>query len=330
MTSINMINWVVVNNKLAWNKHLAKNSESNYLQMWEWGEYKCARWRPIRSIGLHNDEVVLIAQMLVKYYPFGIGIVWIPGGVVGGTELWAEDFLEVVKELTGLKHVLIKINNLHKLSEKDELLMIDGGWSRPVNSLSTGMSLKLNIDKPEDILKSDLTKNWRHNLNRSGNYQLRFEVLKSPNAKEIRLLYREMEKNKDLSIQFSLEEIKSLIDVMQNNLLILHCFSSSNKLVAVRACIVFNGTAWDIMAVTGLEARKKYASYGLLWKLIQECRSKNIKYYELGGVDPVKNKGVWNFKKGTGASPIQYLGEWEKENSFFLKKSIDLILKFGY
>jgi lipid II:glycine glycyltransferase (peptidoglycan interpeptide bridge formation enzyme) len=40
----------------------------------------------------------------------------------------------------------------------------------------------------------------------------------------------------------------------------------------------------------------------------------------MGGIDPENNKGVYHFKKGTGAKEIRYLGEWEWSNSEMFRK----------
>jgi lipid II:glycine glycyltransferase (peptidoglycan interpeptide bridge formation enzyme) len=47
---------------------------------------------------------------------------------------------------------------------------------------------------------------------------------------------------------------------------------------------------------------------------------------ELGGIDPVKNKGVFDFKQGTGAQEITYLGEWEQANPSWARWAISRII----
>ena len=70
-------------------------------------------------------------------------------------------------------------------------------------------------------------------------------------------------------------------------------------------------TAWDLLAAAGAQARKVYASHATLWALLEECNRKGLSWCDLSGVDPVHNKGVYDFKQGTGADPVEYLGEWE-------------------
>jgi lipid II:glycine glycyltransferase (peptidoglycan interpeptide bridge formation enzyme) len=82
-------------------------------------------------------------------------------------------------------------------------------------------------------------------------------------------------------------------------------------LLAVRAAGLFGDTAWDLLAAAGASARKVYASHATLWALFEHCSQQGLSHYDLGGVDPIGNKGVYDFKQGAGACLIKYLGEWE-------------------
>jgi lipid II:glycine glycyltransferase (peptidoglycan interpeptide bridge formation enzyme) len=48
-----------------------------------------------------------------------------------------------------------------------------------------------------------------------------------------------------------------------------------------------------------------------MWAMLQHCLQLNLKYCDLGGIDPVRNPGPYRFKKATGAVPVEYLGEWD-------------------
>ena len=47
------------------------------------------------------------------------------------------------------------------------------------------------------------------------------------------------------------------------------------------------------------------------------------KNYDLNGVNPSANLGVYNFKKGTGAKLIEEIGEFEWSNNFILKSLVN-------
>ena len=63
--------------------------------------------------------------------------------------------------------------------------------------------------------------------------------------------------------------------------------------------------------MAGGEARKVYASHATLWAMLDHCSRLGLCDYDLSGVDPVGNKGVFDFKHGTGARLVECLGEWE-------------------
>jgi lipid II:glycine glycyltransferase (peptidoglycan interpeptide bridge formation enzyme) len=48
--------------------------------------------------------------------------------------------------------------------------------------------------------------------------------------------------------------------------------------------------------------------------------------YDLGGIDPIKNKGVYNFKRGTNAADVEYLGEWDLCKPALLRTTINLLI----
>lgn len=66
-----------------------------------------------------------------------------------------------------------------------------------------------------------------------------------------------------------------------------------------------------MLAATNVAGRKLYSSYLTISELLSTCLERGVEEYDLMGIDPHKNPGVYNFKKGTGAEPLEYLGEWE-------------------
>jgi len=44
-----------------------------------------------------------------------------------------------------------------------------------------------------------------------------------------------------------------------------------------------------------------------------------VEHYDLGGIDPHENPGVYKFKRQTGARPIEFLGEWDWATSSWLR-----------
>ena len=61
------------------------------------------------------------------------------------------------------------------------------------------------------------------------------------------------------------------------------------------------------------------ASYFVFWEVLEHCRKLGVTTYDLGGIDPFANRGVYTFKKETGAKEVELLGEWDWASSFWLR-----------
>ncbi|MDA9550081.1 peptidoglycan bridge formation glycyltransferase FemA/FemB family protein [bacterium] len=323
-----MVNWHITDNQEEWNKSLSLFSVNSYLQTWKWGEYRSGfGWRPLRCLAKENDSVKAMVQLLIKPFPMGIGIAWVPGGPIGNIEAWSDSLLIAIKELTDLRHIIIKISDSRLVKPDDICILQKSGWNRNSEPLSTGLTLHWDLKESINVRLAKLSGNWRHNFKRSQKKDLKFEIWEQPDVSKISSLYEEMQNLKSLSQQFSFDEIDSLIKVFGSQLLIFRCIDTNGNIVAVRACIIIGNKAWDIMAAAGSAARKTYATYGTLWALAQECHLRGVITYDLGGVDPEGNKGVWNYKKGTNAALVKFLGEWEISNSALLKYGINFAIK---
>ena len=326
-----MVIWKVVNDESAWTAALKEyGSSQHYMQTWGWGEHRSHfGWLPFRCVAHQDDnQSAALVQFLLRRLPGGTaGIVWIPGGPIGKVEFWGGSLLKAVKDITGLKHIVLKMNWLRNYCSEDKLTLEQYGWKRTSRPLSSGLSMLWDISSNDEVRRALTTSNWRHNLKRSNKYELKVECWTTPDAQEIANLYGEMEHLKGLPVQLSKLSASSILGTIGQNLLIVRCLDSTGSIIALRACVILEEQAWDLMAAAGKDARKVYASYKTLWTLVEECSKRGVKTFDLAGIDPEKNKGVWNFKRGTGAQPIEYMGEWETSTSEVLRISVNLAIR---
>jgi len=205
--------------------------------------------------------------------------------------------------------------------------LINHGWIMPKYRMTSGLSMILDLDKDEDILFSKLSKNWRRNLKRFKEDGLTVELWKNPNIDEIINLYSRMVSYKKIKEQYSKENLTNLFKYLGDNILTFRCVYNGN-LIGIRSAITYENKGWDLLAATDQIARKKYVSYKLFWLLLMKCKDQSVKSYDLSGIDPISNNGVYNFKKGTGAVEIKYIGEWEWSTSHIMKLILNFVIKF--
>ena len=137
-----------------------------------------------------------------------------------------------------------------------------------------------------------------------------------------------MESYKGLKEQFSRQELVSIFQKFTDKIVLYRSEDENGTIVALRGCMILDRFGWDLFAATNVIGRNLYASYVLLWEILKHCQRAGVKNYDLMGVDPVKNSGVYNFKKGTGASSVKYLGEWDWESVQGLRWGANTMLRF--
>jgi hypothetical protein len=140
-------------------------------------------------------------------------------------------------------------------------------------------------------------------------------------------IYNDLQDYKNISEQYSCRELVKIFEIHGKRIVLYCCTDGDGDLVAFRGCTHIGEKAWDLFAATTVKGRNLYASYPLFWKLIEHCRNIGITSYDMGGIDPQANEGVYHFKKGTGSKEIEYLGEWEWATSDLMRLAVNVAIR---
>src|SRR4030095_15315459 len=75
-------------------------------------------------------------------------------------------------------------------------------------------------------------------------------------------------------------------------------------------------TAIYLLGATNEEGTKSKGSYLLHWHAIQWFKENGISWYDLGGINPERNPGVYHFKKGFSGTDVTQLGRFQQSGSW--------------
>jgi lipid II:glycine glycyltransferase (peptidoglycan interpeptide bridge formation enzyme) len=187
--------------------------------------------------------------------------------------------------------------------------------------------MAIQLDRPEDEILKEMSSNWRHNLKRFEKKQVKVEQWIDPSPEQLYKYYETFESLKKLGKQHSFSSIKGVIERFKKNLVILRALDEEGNLLALRGYLFIGSRALDWYAISTELGRNCYASYGVLWHILKDAKSKGVTYYDLSGVDPINNAGVYNYKKGTGAKLVEYPGEFEVANFPFISLGMNILMK---
>ena len=66
-----------------------------------------------------------------------------------------------------------------------------------------------------------------------------------------------------------------------------------------------------LLGATSSKGMKTKGSYLLQWEMIKFLKELGCRYYDLGGINPDKNPGVYHFKAGLGGKDVYHIGQFE-------------------
>ncbi len=310
-----------------WDNVINTGNALSIFNSYKWGEYKQNHgWNVIRIIEKFNKNIKI--QLLVKNYLF-FSIVWCPGiEIINDTKFKAQLQKAIQKTLKiKIIYLRIRFTTENKIEYYEKL--IKDGWSKSLFPLSSNQTLVYDLNNYSDNIPVNkfFSKNWKRNLIRSKKYKNNLSVWENPDANKIFKLYQDLEKYKKLSQQFTLESIKLIIKIFKKNLIIIKCEDENANIISIRGAIIYKDLALDIFAVSSYQGKKQYSNYTTLWKLFEVCSNSNISNYDLGGVDMMNNKSVYNFKKGIGSNDSHSLGEFDWSNLMFFRVVINFLIK---
>lgn len=290
--------------------------------MHAWGEYNRALgWQPLYWTAVDDASGELVAMMmgLLRRYPLRVGLLWCAGGPIGDVKFWNENLQQTLLETTKTKRLYCRFRCDRPRIIDEALALNHQNWMRSWFMLHSSWTMELDLSRENPEMLASLSKNWRRNLKLAENNNLRISLWINPDIDEIAAVYDEMQTRKDLPEQFSRDQLKNLFERVGSNFICFRAVDESGELVAFRGSLIIGDRAVDHLAATTKRGRDLRASYAVLWRLLQECRARNVKFYDLSGIDPHQNPGVYSFKKETGARAVESLGEWDWASSGWLR-----------
>jgi len=298
-----------------WDHSLRLLDGSTPFQQARWGEHRRAfGWSPLRLTARRNGAIIAMVQVLTRrVLPF-VSIAWIPGGPVGDLDSCNDGLRSLIGKALRTPFVHIRMNIQRECNDSDSAAMGALGWKFTNHRIVGGTGLIYDLSLTDEARQALLTKNWRHNLRRSFKRETHAHHWIDPDPSEMKKVYDQMHSYKGtthLAHHNSLESITSLTTRFGHDCLVVRCDDAQGNIIALRGALVMGDRAWDTFAATTPEGRKTYASYKAFWELTRLCRERGVASYDMGGADPVNNRGVYDFKQGTGAAVVRFLGEWE-------------------
>jgi hypothetical protein len=170
----------------------------------------------------------------------------------------------------------------------------------PLVAGNTYRTLVLDLAPALEELRKKLDPKWRNKL--SGSEKNNLKVIAGSGTEEYRtfcLVYNQMRKRKTFETTVDVEEFGRIQqDLAESHRMRILICEDKGVTVAGLVASAMGDSAIYLLGATSDEGLKSKGAYLLQWTLIKWLKENGFRWYDLGGIDPERNPGVYSFKRG--------------------------------
>lgn len=307
-----------------WSRLLARFEDANLYQTWSYGK---VRWggESLSHLMLKREgEVVAMAQLRIIRPRFAIGGIaylrWGPLCQLRGQTLDPEIAQRMASALHDeyvrkRRFFLRVLPNAFIGSERAGVFMaaFPQFQHAQASPADVDRTFLLDLGPSIEVIRKKLDQKWRNQLNRAEKNDL--AIIQGNGEAEYRLfleVYEKMWGRKQFETSVDVHEFARLNDDLPGALKfkILIC-QHAGKTVSGIVCSAMGNTGIYLLGATHDEGLNTKAAYLLQWNMIKQLKEQGLRHYDLGGIDPEKNPGVYHFKRGFSGEDVTRIAPLE-------------------
>jgi lipid II:glycine glycyltransferase (peptidoglycan interpeptide bridge formation enzyme) len=303
-----------------WSAMLDLFDDANLYQTWSYGAVRWGRKNLSHLVLKRDGEVYAMAQLrIVRPTRFNFGMAYLRWGPLchqRGRELDADATLWIARalheEYVRKRGLLLQIlPNAFEGSAR--AAVFQSSFSKFTQEARTAANeyrtFVLDLAPPIEELRKKLDAKWRNKLTQSEKKGLK--IVAGNGIDEYRTfcqMYEQMWKRKTFETTVDVKEFGRIQEDLPktHRMRVLICEQAGIPVAGVVASGMGNSAIYLLGATSddGLNAK---GAYLLQWTLIQWLKEDGIKWYDLGGIDPAGNPGVYSFKRGFSGTDVYQL-----------------------
>lgn len=298
-----------VDNDTYWDDECVSDTNQNYMACWAWGELKKHSGWNVHRLLLKRGAHRLAVQVLVRQKSF-FRLIYLPHFPIGEHEFFSVE--DIVKFFPKQKFQInyIRGSFINILKSQDFFDLQAMGFKPVTFEGSTRLTFTSKISALPDDWVNHLPRNRRKALAVTPNDFISIETVKLENCndQELQDFFEAFYKFKKQRVYLS-NEIPILKKYFGKTL-VATVIREGGKIVSLRAGLCYGNWVYDFWAAHIPRAKTKYLSEAALITMINHFKAAGLENLELGGVDPIRNPGVYFFKKSFQFEKNLKLGEW--------------------
>ncbi len=302
-----------------WSDALGTFTDANIYQSWSYGEQRWGRRRMSHLVVKRDGKVVAMAQTaLVQAWSMRLGIAQLRWGpLIRPTNAPVD--ADAARFMAGALHAeYVRRRGLY-------LRVLAPGWepSEDATTLTSAFAayatepfvpgesyrtMIVDLRQSPEAIRARLDQKWRNQLNRAERNALTVsEPVESDAFASFARLYEQMVERKGIAAA-NVRQFERMQETLpkQQKMKILIC-SENGAPVAGLVASAIGQTGIYLLGATNQQGMKSKGAYLLQWRMMMWLKQVGAEFYDLGGINPDANPGVYHFKQGMGGEDVRYV-----------------------
>jgi len=307
----------------AWADLSARFLDHNYRQSWAFAR-ACAERVGARSEHVairRGDEVVAVCDVRVRRLPlFPGGIAYVNGGPLvrrdlpGDGERLEQALCALRAEYAQRRSLTLRIAppaGPPRWNEEVSCIFARAGFELAGEAGSR--TFLVDLRPPPEEIRAAFAQKWRNGLNSAERQGLTLDAGDDPGRLErFAELFARFRERKAFDLDLDAAFYARVARAQDSQERFHVAFAMQNGSPVAGFVGSFLGdTAVYLLGATLEAGLKAKAGYLLQWHAVLEARERGLAWYDLGGIDPESNPGVYRFKRGLGGMDVSAPGPFE-------------------
>jgi lipid II:glycine glycyltransferase (peptidoglycan interpeptide bridge formation enzyme) len=301
----------------AWEAFLARHPDAHLLQSSAWGDLKAHfGWEPVRLARSDSG-----AQILVRRFPFGLRLAYVPRGPVGA---WLPDLLpDLIAACREQKVFAIKLEPDAPEATELEADLRRHGFHPSPHTVQPRRTLAVDLLADEAVLLGRMHSKTRYNIRLAERKGV--SVRASSDLPAFQRLLGATAQRDQFSVHSPGYYAKAFELFQPRGECELFLADNNGRTLAGLMAFARGSKAWYLYGASSNEGRNLMSTYLLQWEAMRWAKARGCRVYDLWGIPdesesvleagfPTRNDGLWGvyrFKRGFGGVNVRTVGAWD-------------------
>lgn len=308
-----------------WSSIIGLFRDANVYQTWSYDAIRCGEENVSHLVLRVAGKIVAAAQVRIVSLPFlGLGAAYVRWGPLWQLRNQTSDPVIYRLAVRSLRDEYVRRRGLilrifPELYECDQNpcrdILLEEGYTKAAED-NRPHTLVLDISPSIEVLRAQLAQKWRNCLSRAERNEL--EIIQGTDDclfSEFIGIYQNLLRRKQFQEPNDINEFRLIQSKLPAEFKMRIFLCRSKGYCSAGAIVSAIGdTGVYLFGATNDRGLQDKASYLIQWKAIQWMKESGCRFFNLNGINPLKNPGTYHFKAGLAGKAgkdVYYLGRFD-------------------